>query len=206
MLPTPDYSHFKTEDYENFYEPAEDTFLFLDALEKEINYLNGIQPLFAVEIGSGSGLVINFLAKNLHNKNTYFIATDLNMNACLATFKTSLQNKNDLINPVNCDLVKPLESRLKHSIDILMFNPPYVVTESCELGRNDLRAAWAGGKDGREVMDRLFPLVNDLLSSISSSFSTHSKQSTQLTAINQLLNYSLQLCTHLLSVKYKYMQ
>jgi len=164
MLPTPDYSHFKCEDYENFYEPAEDTFLFLDALEKEITYLNSIQPLFAVEIGSGSGLVINFLAKNLLNKNTVFIATDLNSNACLATLKTSLQNKNDLINPVNCDLVKPFESRLKNSIDILMFNPPYVVTESCELGHNDLRAAWAGGKDGREVMDRLFPLVDDLLS------------------------------------------
>ena len=164
MLPTPDYSHFKSEDYENFYEPSEDTFLFLDALEQEIAYLNRLQPLFAVEIGSGSGLVINFLAKNLLNKNTIYIATDLNPNACLATHKTSVQNNNDLISPINCDLVRPFESRLKNSIDILMFNPPYVVTERVELGHNDLRAAWAGGKDGREVMDRLFPLVDSLLS------------------------------------------
>jgi release factor glutamine methyltransferase len=45
MLSTPDYSHFKSKDYENFYEPAEDTFLLLDALEKDIEYLNCLKPL-----------------------------------------------------------------------------------------------------------------------------------------------------------------
>ncbi len=164
MLSTPDYSHFKTKDYEEFYEPGEDTFLFLDALEVDMKYLNLIQPEIVVEIGCGSGLVSNFLAKHLGNSNnTLFFATDLNKKACLATEKTSIQNINTL-NIINCDLMGPLIDRLEKKIDILLFNPPYVVTDAGELGSNGIEAAWAGGKDGREVMDRLFPLLDRILS------------------------------------------
>ena len=164
MLSTPDYSHFKTEDYENFYEPGEDTFLFLDALEAEMKFLKDIQPLVCVEIGCGSGLVINFLANHLEkSKKVIFIGTDLNKNACIATQKTSIKN-NNCVNIINGDLVHPIMDRLVRKIDVLLFNPPYVVTEANELGFNGIEAAWAGGKDGREVMDRIFPLLDKLLS------------------------------------------
>lgn len=33
-----------------------------------------------------------------------------------------------------------------------------------QVGGNGIQAAWAGGKNGREVMDRIFPLVPKLLS------------------------------------------
>lgn len=165
MLSTPDYSHLTSKDYENIYEPSEDTFLFLDALEKDIQLLNELNPEIVLEIGPGSGLVINFLAKHLiKSKQTLFFATDINKDACLATQKTSNRNFND-VNIINCDLVFPLIDRLKNKIDLLLFNPPYVVTEMDELGSKSLQAAWAGGKDGREVMDRVFVLLNDLLSS-----------------------------------------
>jgi release factor glutamine methyltransferase len=165
MLETPDYSHFSTSDYEKIYEPCEDTFLFLDALEADIAFLNELRPAFVVEIGSGSGLVINFLAKHLRNSNeTAFFATDLNPTACLATQRTCLKNRNHNINILNCDLVTPLQDRLHGKIDVLLFNPPYVVTEAGELGSHGIQAAWAGGVDGREVMNRLFPLIDNLLS------------------------------------------
>lgn len=161
MLPTPDYSHLK--DYPNVYEPLEDTFLLIDALETDLVILKNLNPEIVVEIGSGSGVVINFLAKNLVSTKPLCIATDINADACLATRKCAMLNSND-IQVVNCEFVGPLKDRLANRIDILIFNPPYVVTEKDELGSKSIPAAWAGGVNGREVMDKLFPMLDSLLS------------------------------------------
>lgn len=44
-----------------------------------------------------------------------------------------------------------------------MFNPPYVVTPDEEVGRGGIAAAWAGGYNGRQVIDRVIPLVSGFL-------------------------------------------
>lgn len=48
-------------------------------------------------------------------------------------------------------------------IDVLIFNPPYVPTPSDEVGSMGIEAAWAGGVDGREVIDLFLPRIDLLL-------------------------------------------
>ncbi|XP_014391515.1 PREDICTED: hemK methyltransferase family member 2 [Myotis brandtii] len=121
-----------------------------------------------------------------------YMCTDINPKAAACTLETARCNRVH-VHPVITDLVKGLLPRLKEKVDLLVFNPPYVVTPPEEdimrqwvqekkeimkirnlevisgrhnipVGSHGIEAAWAGGRNGREVMDRFFPLVPDLLS------------------------------------------
>ncbi|XP_074004728.1 methyltransferase N6AMT1 isoform X2 [Numenius arquata] len=135
-LPTPRYDHLGAEGpFGDVYEPAEDTFLLLDALERDAARLREAGIEICLEIGSGSGVVSTFLASSIIGSNALYICTDINPMAAYCTLETALLN-NVHLEPVITDLVE------SHGIE----------------------ASWAGGKKGREVMDRVFPLVPDLLS------------------------------------------
>ncbi|CAO3594463.1 unnamed protein product [Absidia cylindrospora] len=162
MIPTPNLSHLTIKNYDNIYEPAEDTFLLLDALEQDQDELKTLKPSICLEIGSGSGCVTTLLSKAVGPQSLY-LTTDLNDYACKVTRRTGTKNKVD-IEPIRTSLVDGLLPRLHHMIDVLCFNPPYVVTPSEEVGSFGIEAAWAGGLDGREVIDQLLPLISDLLS------------------------------------------
>lgn len=161
-METPDLSHLPSEAYNSVYEPAEDSFLLLDALEKHLPELHTLNPCLCLEVGSGSGVISVALAKHL-NKSCYFIATDINPEAVKTTKATAKHNKVH-VEAVRCDLLGSLLTRLRSTVDILVFNPPYVVTPSSEVGSEGIEASWAGGKDGREVTDRLLPSVAGVLS------------------------------------------
>ncbi|KAI8060098.1 S-adenosyl-L-methionine-dependent methyltransferase [Gongronella butleri] len=163
MIPTPDLSHLTRDDFDHIYEPAEDTFLLLDALEEDAAALKAMGPCLCLEIGSGSGCVTTFLAKIMGSQ-AVFLTTDINARACVATQRTVRANQAGNVDSVQTSLVDGLLTRLQHRVDILCFNPPYVVTTSEEVGSHGIEAAWAGGIDGREVIDQLLPLVAQLLS------------------------------------------
>jgi release factor glutamine methyltransferase len=42
-----------------------------------------------------------------------------------------------------------------------VFNPPYVPTPDEEVRRTGIAQAWAGGRHGRVIIDKLLPLVSD---------------------------------------------
>ncbi|XP_065769788.1 methyltransferase N6AMT1 isoform X2 [Muntiacus reevesi] len=159
-FPTPLYGHVGRGAFSDVYEPAEDTFLLLDALEAAAGELTGVE--ICLEVGSGSGVVSAFLASVI-GPHALYMCTDVNPEAAACTLETARCNKVH-IQPIITDLVKGLLPRLKEKVDLLVFNPPYVVTPPEEVGSRGIQAAWAGGRSGREVIDRFLPLAPDLLS------------------------------------------
>ncbi|KAI0639060.1 putative methylase [Trametes polyzona] len=167
MIPTPDLSHLKSTDYEHVYEPAEDTFILLDALEGDADALRQSKPLVCLEVGSGSGCVSAFAGAVLGPTAALYLTTDINPHACTSTKATGRQNRVP-IEPIWTSLTGPLRSRLHHGVDLLLFNPPYVPTDSNEADdaqqAANIAGAWAGGQDGMEVTDIFLDQVEDLLS------------------------------------------
>ncbi|OMH85474.1 HemK methyltransferase family member 2 [Zancudomyces culisetae] len=100
--------------------------------------------------------------------------------ACECTLKTAtVERVRDRIDTIRSFFTSGLHRRIYGSVDILVFNPPYVPTDSeeaipepsriccdkdCssdkEMVESLMAASWAGGVDGREVMDNFFPHVN----------------------------------------------
>lgn len=158
---TPKYDHVYQ--YKDVYEPAEDTFLLLDALEKDMEHLKRIQAGIVLEIGSGSGLVTTFVSR-IVGKSALYICTDKNPSASICTVQTGIKNGVH-ITSITTSFVDGLVPWLEQKVDVLLFNPPYVVTPSDEISQGGISYAWAGGVDGREVMDIFFPIVPRILSS-----------------------------------------
>ncbi|EIW86482.1 S-adenosyl-L-methionine-dependent methyltransferase [Coniophora puteana RWD-64-598 SS2] len=167
MIPTPDLSHLTKVDYDRVYEPAEDTFLFLDGLEQDAEHIRSLHPTVCLEIGSGSGCVSTFMGSILGPTGALYLCTDINQHAARCTVATGRQNKIP-IDAINCSLTSSLLPRLRHSIDILLFNPPYVPTDGEEAldaqASGNISGAWAGGLSGMEITNKLLEEVNDLLS------------------------------------------
>lgn len=152
-METPYQNHIDKAEFEDVYEPAEDSFLLIDALEQDLDYLKAKKPTLCLEVGSGSGVVITALGMAIPD--TVCMCTDVNLKACSISKITADHNKVAL-DAVNMDLCSAF---LDEKFDVIIFNPPYVVTEPEECGGTDITASWAGGVKGREVTDRLLDLI-----------------------------------------------
>jgi release factor glutamine methyltransferase len=149
-MDTPLLFHLPVKESAQIYEPAEDSFLLIDALEEDLMFLQSMKPSVCVEIGSGSGVVITAVANAL-GTNSRCIAVDINPVACTVTQGTAQLNGAE-VEVVAMDLLSGFH--WDNRIDVLIFNPPYVVTPSEEIWskeHGDISRAWAGGKRGREV-------------------------------------------------------
>ncbi|CAG0884015.1 unnamed protein product [Darwinula stevensoni] len=140
-METPHFDHLCQERYSSVYEPAEDSFLLLDALEQDLGVINSTMPLICLEVGCGSGVVISALGRCLETP-ALCLGVDINPVACHCTQITAQKNGSN-VDVICADLAILLLGRLESSIDVLIFNPPYVVTESAEVLEPGLPRSWA---------------------------------------------------------------
>jgi release factor glutamine methyltransferase len=135
--------------YEDVYEPAEDSFLFVENL----HIVAGMKIL---DLGTGCGILAVIAAK----KGGDVIAVDLNPSAIRCAKENAHLNSISKIAFMRGDLFGALQHDVQ--FDLVLFNAPYLPSEMGEeatwLGRS-----WAGGADGRMVVDRFITEVSAYL-------------------------------------------
>ena len=140
---------FEIETDDLVYIPSDDTFILAENLEIK-------EGQSVLEIGTGSGLV-SMYASLLTDDVT---ATDINYNAL------ELAEKNFKLNNINTiklefgDLFEPVKDK---KFDVILFNTPYLPTDSDDIINDDLNYAFDGGLDGRKVIDRFINQVSNHL-------------------------------------------
>jgi release factor glutamine methyltransferase len=194
----PSLDHLHMQDYQNVYEPSDDTYLLIDAIGMDFDAMDNLAETQDVndvlvrsnirktlEIGCGTGVPSIYLAMRLRqnkesnadesgdnqtNNNTdntmcHHFVTDINPEAIRIATVTAEVNgiPSNNFKAHQCDLATDLLSDNENSIDILIFNPPYVPTPDDEVGSNGIEASWAGGTNGRVVLDRALPQIAQLL-------------------------------------------
>ncbi|WP_407424656.1 HemK2/MTQ2 family protein methyltransferase [Methanobrevibacter sp.] len=130
---------FEIETDEMVYIPSDDTFLLAENLEIK-------EGQSVLEIGTGSGLV-SMYASLLTDDVT---ATDINYNALELAEKNFKLNNIDTIRLEFGDLFEPVKNE---KFDVILFNTPYLPTDSDDIIDGDLNYAFDGGLNGRKVID-----------------------------------------------------
>jgi release factor glutamine methyltransferase len=158
------------------YDPAEDTFLLLEALE-------GTLGERVLDLGTGCGIIA--LACALRGLRV--VATDNNPHAVAACQRNVAANRallrgalevraGDLFGAVGAD----------EAFDTVVFNPPYVPTPPGERLGHWLDCATSGGPDGLQVTRRFLAEVGRHLTSTGQALTIVSSRSPQQ-AVQRLL-------------------
>lgn len=152
--------HVHTSEYNDVYAPAEDSYLLVDALQADMERIAALRPSVVVEVGSGSGVVLSSLGMTM--KNCHFIGVDLNPKAVAMTERTLAGNGTQ-----SFDVFRGKHFGGLRSADVVICNPPYVVTSDEEylLGQTsaDITASWAGGTNGRLFIDEFLIEVQRMM-------------------------------------------
>ncbi|GKA48632.1 HemK methyltransferase family member 2-like protein [Tanacetum coccineum] len=128
------------------YEPCDDSFALVDAsLLADKTKLLEHHPSICMEIGSGSGYVITSLALLLQEL-------------------ISAISRISELEKISAPNLGGIKRRLSGLVDVMVVNPPYVPTRKEEVGSVRITSSWAGGENGRSVIDKILPIADNLLS------------------------------------------
>jgi release factor glutamine methyltransferase len=104
-----------------------------------------------LDMGAGCGILGIIVAK----KASGVVAIDINPYAVsCAKENAKLNNVRSKMTFIQGDLFMPLREKAK--FDVVLFNAPYLPTEGSEA-YSWVGHAWAGGTEGREIIDRFIP-------------------------------------------------
>jgi release factor glutamine methyltransferase len=143
-MPSPSKFFFSGSVFEvwkEVYEPAEDSFLFA----KNLDVVPGGRVL---DLGTGCGILGIMAAKSADN----VVSTDINPHAVHCAKENAILNSTDgKMFFLQGDLFCPIDSGTK--FDLVTFNAPYLPSKRSDQ-LSWLEKAWAGGKSGRQIIDR----------------------------------------------------
>ena len=126
---------------EHVYEPAEDSFLLAEKTTVTENDA-------VLDMGTGCGILAVLAAE----KAKRVLAVDINPHAIECAIKNAEMNGvKERIEFRHGDLFHPIKPN--ESFSLILFNAPYLPSEPDEE-RSWIGKAWAGGSNGRKVIDR----------------------------------------------------
>lgn len=118
------------------YEPLEDSYFFAEFLEKYISEIKDNENLRYLDVGTGSGILLESASKFIKKKNIY--SCDIN------------QESVDYVRKKGFKCVRSdLFSNIKGKFDIITFNAPYLPEDKNEP--KDSKISTTGGKRGDEI-------------------------------------------------------
>lgn len=149
--------------FEDVYSPSEDSFLILDFIRSKISQEHFDEiPIREIEnildLGTGTGIVAIFLELlNMFPSQIY--ASDILQNAIncaqMNEKRNIIENK---IKYIHSNLFESFPNHLKNSIDIIIFNPPYLPSIK-RIEKKKIDYSWDGGIDGLKVLSKFFSQV-----------------------------------------------
>jgi len=126
---------------EHVYEPAEDTFLLAEKMEVS-------EDDAVLDMGTGCGILAVLAAEKAER----VLAVDINPYAIECAAKNAETNGvREKITFRHGDLFQPIKQNERFSL--ILFNSPYLPSEPDEE-KSWVGKAWAGGPNGRKVIDR----------------------------------------------------
>jgi release factor glutamine methyltransferase len=132
--------------YEDVYEPAEDSFLFAENLDVA-------EGSAVLDLGAGCGILGVVAAKKAGS----VLSVDLNPYAVrCARENARLNHVRGKMSFLQADLFRAMAANAV--FDLVLFNAPYLPSEESEA-ESWIGRSWAGGADGRKVVDRFIAEV-----------------------------------------------